>query len=210
MSAHWLNPIRGVPQGRALQAQEDETVIEELKKDADERMAKSVASLSQSLTKLRTGRAHPSLIEHLMVSYYGADTPITQVANVSVDDARTLSVTPWEQSVIPDIEKAIINSGLGLNPVTAGKVVRVPLPDLTEERRKDLARLVKQEAEGGRVAVRNVRRDVISDLKTLLKEKEISEDEERKAEQEIQQITDKYVGEVDKISEEKQKEIMEF
>ena len=185
-------------------------MIEDLKKDAAERMAKSVTALTHSLAKLRTGRAHPSLIDHLMVSYYGADTPITQVANISVDDARTLSVTPWEQSVIPDIEKAIINAGLGLNPVTAGKVIRVPLPDLTEERRKDLARLVKQEAEQGRVAVRNVRRDVISDLKTLLKEKEISEDEERKAEQDVQQITDKYVAEVDKVSEEKQKEIMEF
>jgi len=185
-------------------------VIEDLKKDAGERMAKSVAALAHSLAKLRTGRAHPSLIDHLMVSYYGADTPITQVANVSVDDSRTLSVTPWEQSVIPDIEKAIINAGLGLNPVTAGKVIRVPLPDLTEERRKDLARLVKQEAEQGRIAVRNVRRDVISDLKALLKEKEISEDDERKAEQDVQQITDKYVAEVDSISEEKQKEIMEF
>lgn len=185
-------------------------MIEDLKKDAADRMAKSVAALSQSLTKLRTGRAHPSLLEHLMVSYYGTDTPINQVANISVDDARTLSVTPWEQSVIPDVEKAIINAGLGLNPVTAGKVVRVPLPDLTEERRKDLARLVKQEAEQGRVAVRNVRRDVMTDLKTLLKEKEISEDEERKAEQEVQQITDKYIAEVDKVSEEKQKEIMEF
>lgn len=185
-------------------------MIEDLKKDAAARMAKSVASLTHALAKLRTGRAHPSLIDHLSVSYYGADTPITQVANISVDDARTLSVTPWEQSVIPEIEKAIINAGLGLNPVTAGKVVRVPLPDLTEERRKDLARLVKQEAEGGRVAVRNVRRDVISDLKTLLKDKEISEDEERKAEQDVQEITDKYIAEVDKVSEEKQKEIMEF
>lgn len=185
-------------------------MIEDLKKDAGQRMRKSVAALSQSLTRLRTGRAHPSLLEHLTVSYYGTDTPITQVANVSVEDARTLTVTPWEQTVIPDVEKAIINAGLGLNPVTAGKVVRVPLPDLTEERRKDLARLVKQEAEQGRIAVRNVRRDVISDLKTLLKEKEISEDEERKAEQDIQQITDKYIAEVDKVSEEKQKEIMEF
>ncbi len=185
-------------------------MIDDLKKDAEQRMAKSVSSLLHSLAKLRTGRAHPSLLDHLMVSYYGTDTPITQVANISVDDARTLSVTPWEQSVIPDIEKAIINAGLGLNPVTAGKVVRVPLPDLTEERRKDLARLVKQEAEQGRVAVRNVRRDVISDLKALQKEKEISEDEERKAEQQVQQITDKYVAEVDKVSEEKQKEIMEF
>ena len=185
-------------------------MIDDLIKDAGQRMAKSVGSLSQSLIKLRTGRAHPSLLEHLMVSYYGTDTPITQVANISVDDSRTLSVTPWEQSVIPDIEKAIINAGLGLNPMTAGKVIRVPLPDLTEERRKDLARLVKQEAEHGRIAVRNVRRDVISDLKALLKDKDISEDEERKAEQDVQQITDKYVAEADKISEDKQKEIMEF
>jgi ribosome recycling factor len=185
-------------------------VIEDLKKDAAARMAKSVAALGQALAKLRTGRAHPSLLEGLMVSYYGADTPLSQVANISVDDARTLAVTPWEQSAIPDIEKAIINSGLGLNPVTAGKVVRVPLPDLTEERRKDLARLVKQEAEQGRVAVRNVRRDVISDFKALLKDKEISEDEARRAEQDIQQLTDKYVAEVDKVSEEKQKEIMDF
>lgn len=185
-------------------------MIEELKKDAAERMAKSVVALGHTLTKLRTGRAHPSLLEGLMVSYYGADTPLSQVANISVDDSRTLAVTPWEQSAIPDIEKAIINSGLGLNPVTAGKVVRVPLPDLTEERRKDLARLVKQEAEQGRVAVRNVRRDVISDFKALLKDKEISEDEARRAEQDIQQLTDKYVAEVDKISEEKQTEIMDF
>ncbi len=185
-------------------------MIEDLKKDAAQRMKKSVTALAHALTKLRTGRAHPSLLDHLTVSYYGTDTPIGQVANISVDDARTLSVTPWEQSVIPEIEKAIINSGLGLNPVTAGKVVRVPLPDLTEERRRDLAKLVKHEAEQGRVALRNVRRDVISDLKALLKEKEISEDEARKAEQDVQQITDKYVAEVDKVSEEKQKEIMEF
>ncbi|MEE4185918.1 MAG: ribosome recycling factor [Gammaproteobacteria bacterium] len=185
-------------------------MIKELKQDAAARMAKSVAALGHALAKLRTGRAHPSLLEGLMVSYYGADTPLSQVANISVDDSRTLAVTPWEQSAIPDIEKAIINSGLGLNPVTAGKVVRVPLPDLTEERRKDLARLVKQEAEQGRVAVRNVRRDVISDFKSLLKDKEISEDEARRAEQDIQQLTDKYVAEVDKISEEKQKEIMDF
>ena len=185
-------------------------MIDEFKKDAAERMAKSVSSLSHALAKLRTGRAHPSLLEHLTVSYYGADTPLNQIANISVDDARTLSVTPWEQSSIPDVEKAIINAGLGLNPVTAGKVVRVPLPDLTEERRRDLARLVKHEAEQGRVAVRNVRRDVNSDLKSLLKEKEISEDAEHLAEQHIQQITDKHIAEVDKISEEKQKEIMDF
>lgn len=173
-------------------------------------MQKSVNALSQTLTKLRTGRAHPTLLEQISVSYYGTDTPLTQVANIAVEDSRTLSVTPWEPQMIPDVEKAIQNSELGLNPVTAGKVVRVPLPDLTEERRKDLARMVKHEAEQGRVAVRNVRRDVISDLKGLLKEKEITEDEERRAEQDIQKITDQYVGEVDKISEQKQKEIMDF
>ncbi|MCP4088839.1 MAG: ribosome recycling factor [Gammaproteobacteria bacterium] len=185
-------------------------MIEDLKKDADQRMQKSVAALTQALIKLRTGRAHPSLLEQVSVSYYGSNTPLNQVANVAVDDARTLSVTPWEQQMIPDIEKAIQNSGLGLNPVTAGKVIRVPLPDLTEERRRDLARLVKHEAEQGRVAVRNIRRDVISDIKTLLKEKEISEDDERRAEQDVQKITDKYVAEIDKISEDKQNEIMDF
>jgi len=185
-------------------------VIEDLKKDAGQRMQKSVAALSQALTKLRTGRAHPSLLEQISVSYYGSSTPLNQVANVAVDDARTLSVTPWEQQMVPDIEKAIQNSELGLNPVTAGKVIRVPLPDLTEERRRDLARLVKHEAEQGRVAVRNIRRDVISDIKALLKEKDISEDDERRAEQDIQKITDKHVAEIDHISEDKQKEIMDF
>jgi ribosome recycling factor len=189
---------------------EENQVIEDLKKDADQRMQKSVAALSQALIKLRTGRAHPSLLEQISVSYYGSSTPLNQVANVAVDDARTLSITPWEQQMIPDIEKAIQNSELGLNPVTAGKVIRVPLPDLTEERRRDLARLVKHEAEQGRVAVRNIRRDVIGDIKTLLKEKQISEDDERRAEQDVQKITDKYVTEIDKISEVKQKEIMDF
>lgn len=185
-------------------------MIDDLMKDAGERMQKSVAALTQALLKVRTGRAHPSLLEQVSVSYYGSTTPLNQVANVAVDDARTLSVTPWEQQMIPEIEKAIQNAQLGLNPVTAGKVIRVPLPDLTEERRIGLARMVKQEAEQGRVAVRNIRRDVISDMKELLKEKEITEDELRKAEQNIQQITDKFVGEVDKVSEDKQKEIMDF
>jgi ribosome recycling factor len=185
-------------------------MIDELLTDAGQRMEKSVAALSQTLTKIRTGRAHPSLLEQISVSYYGANTPLNQVANVAVEDARTLSVTPWEQQMIPEVEKAIQNSELGLNPVTAGKVVRVPLPDLTEERRRDLARMVKQEAEQGKVAVRNIRRDFISDVKALLKEKEVTEDEVRKAEQDIQEVTDKYVAEADKVSEAKQKEIMDF
>ena len=185
-------------------------MIDDLKKDASERMQKSVTALSQALTKIRTGRAHPSLLEQISVSYYGNDTPLNQVANIAVDDSRTLSVTPWEQQMIPEIEKAIQNSELGLNPVTAGKVIRVPLPDLTEERRKDLARVVKNEAEQGRVAVRNIRRDVISDMKALQKEKEITEDDLRRGEQEIQQITDKFIAVVDSVSEGKQKEIMDF
>jgi ribosome recycling factor len=150
------------------------------------------------------------LLDQLSVSYYGSDVPMSQVANIAVEDSRTLTVTPWEDSVIKDVEKAIQNSDLGLNPVSAGKVIRVPLPDLTEERRKDLAKLVKHEAEQGRIAVRNIRRDVISDLKTLLKEKEISQDEERRAEADIQQLTDRHVKEVDVASESKQAEIMDF
>lgn len=185
-------------------------MLEDLKKDANQRMQKSVAALSQGLTKLRTGRAHPSLLEQISVSYYGADTPLNQVANIAVEDSRTLSITPWEPQLVSAIEKAVQNSQLGLNPVTAGRIIRVPLPDLTEERRKDLARLVKHEAEQARVAVRNVRRDVLTELKALLKNKSITEDDERRAEQEVQKITDKYIADIDKVSEEKQQEIMAF
>jgi ribosome recycling factor len=185
-------------------------LIEDLKKDAAVRMQKSVAALASNLKKLRTGRAHPSLLDQIVVDYYGTQTALSQAANVGVEDSRTLSVSPWEQTMIPVIEKAIQNSGLGLNPVTAGKVIRVPLPDLTKERRIDLTRVVKQEAEQGKVAVRNVRRDVLSDMKAMLKEKMISEDDERRAEQDVQQLTDKFIAEIDKVSEEKQKEIMDF
>jgi len=185
-------------------------MLENLKKDATQRMQKSVVSLSQGLTKLRTGRAHPSLLEQIVVSYYGNDTPLNQVANIAVEDSRTLSITPWEPQMVSAIEKAVQNSQLGLNPVTAGRTIRVPLPDLTEERRKDLARLVKHEAEQARVAVRNVRRDVLTELKGLLKSKQVTEDEERRAEQEIQKITDKAIVEIDKVSEDKQQEIMAF
>jgi len=185
-------------------------MINEIKKDADRRMAKSVVALTEAFRKLRTGRAQTGLLEHLMVSYYGSDVPLTQVSNIAVEDARTLTVAPWEQQMVAVIEKAILNSDLGLTPATAGSVIRVPLPALTEERRRDLARLVKQEAENARVAVRNIRRDSLHDLKELLKEKEIGEDDERRAHQEIQELTDKHVAEVDKISDEKQKEIIEF
>ncbi|MEC9376427.1 MAG: ribosome recycling factor [Pseudomonadota bacterium] len=185
-------------------------MIEDLKKDTESRMSKTLQSLSQTLTKLRTGRAQPNLLEQINVPYYGSNVPMSQVANIAAEDSRTLTVTPWEDSLVKEIEKAIQNSDLGLNPVTAGKVIRVPLPDLTEERRKELAKLVKHEAEQSRVAIRNIRRDVISDLKSLLKEKDISSDEERRAEVEIQKLTDKFVKEIDRSSESKQAELMEF
>lgn len=185
-------------------------MIEDLKKDAETRMAKSIESLRNDLSKLRTGRAHTSLLDHVMVEYYGTEVPLSQAASISVADARTLTVSPWEKQMVPVVEKAILNSDMGLNPVTAGEVIRVPLPALTEERRKDLTRLVRQEGEGARVAIRNIRRDVLNDLKSLLKEKEITEDEERRAQEEIQKITDKYVAEVDKLLEEKEKDLMEI
>lgn len=185
-------------------------MLDEFKQDAETRMGKSVESLKSDLTKIRTGRAHPSLLEHIMVDYYGSEVPLTQVANVNVADARTLSVTPWEKPMVAVIEKAIINSDMGLNPATAGEVIRIPLPPLTEERRKDLTRVVKQEGEGAKVAVRNIRRDVLSDIKTLLKEKEITEDEERHAQDDIQKITNKHVALIDRIIEEKEKDLMEI
>ena len=173
-------------------------------------MAKSVASLKTDFTKIRTGRAHTSLLDHVTVEYYGSQVPLNQVANVGVEDSRTLTVTPWEKDMVAPIEKAIMNSDLGLNPNSAGTVIRVPLPPLTEERRKDMIRVVRQEAEGGRVAVRNIRRDAISDVKDLLKEKMIGEDDERRGEQEIQEITDKYVGQIDALLAEKESELMEI
>ncbi len=179
-------------------------------KDAGERMAKSVASLKQDLTKIRTGRAHTSLLDHITVEYYGSDVPLNQVSNVGVEDSRTLTVTPWEKDMVKPIEKAIMNSDLGLNPASAGTVIRVPLPALTEERRKDMIRVVRQEAEGGRVAIRNIRRDAISDVKDLLKEKMIGEDEERRAEDDVQVLTDKYVAQVDELLAAKEEELMEI
>jgi ribosome recycling factor len=167
-------------------------VINEIKKDASDRMDKSVKSLELALTKLRTGRAHTSLLDHITVEYYGSEVPINQCANVNVEDPRTLSVTPWEKSMVQPIEKA-----------------RVPLPPLTEERRKDMIKLVRHEAEGGRIAVRNIRRDALSDIKELLKEKMIGEDDEHRAHDEIQVITDKHVAAIDKILEQKETELME-
>ncbi len=185
-------------------------MLDEIKKDAATRMAKSVASLQQELTKIRTGRAHTSLLDHVTVEYYGSQVPLNQVSNVGVEDARTLIVTPWEKDMVQPIEKAIMTSDLGLNPATAGTVIRVPLPALTEERRKDMTRVVRNEAEGGRIAVRNIRRDALHDIKELLKEKMIGEDDERRAEGEIQDITDKHVGDIDKILANKESELMEI
>jgi ribosome recycling factor len=184
-------------------------VLEEIKKDASSRMSKSVASLRQDLTKIRTGRAHTSLLDHVTVEYYGSEVPLNQVSNVGVEDSRTLTVTPWEKDMVAKIEKAIMTSDLGLNPATAGTVIRVPLPPLTEERRKDMIRVVRNEAEGGRIAIRNIRRDAIHDIKELLKEKMIGEDDERRAEEEIQTITDKYIAEIDQTLAEKESELME-
>jgi ribosome recycling factor len=184
-------------------------MIADIKKDAEQRMGKAVAAFSQGLRKLRTGRAHTSLLEHIQVDYYGSRVPLNQTANVAVEDARTLSVTPWEQKMVPVIEKAIMSSDLGLTPVTAGTVIRVPLPPLTEERRRDLAKHIKHEAEQAKVVIRGVRRDVLADLKELLKDKEITEDDDRKAQQAVQELTDRFVAQVDGISEEKQKEIMQ-
>jgi ribosome recycling factor len=179
-------------------------------KDAGERMAKSVASLRTELTKIRTGRAHTSLLDHITVEYYGSQVPLNQVSNVGVEDSRTLTVTPWEKEMVSVIEKAIMGSDLGLNPQSAGTVIRVPLPALTEERRKDMIRVVRHEAEGGRIAVRNIRRDAIHDVKDLLKEKMIGEDEEHRSEDQIQVITDKYIAEVDELLADKESELMEI
>ena len=184
-------------------------MIKEIIKDADVRLGKSVESLRQSLVKVRTGRAHPSLLDHLLVDYYGSDVPISQVANINVEDARTLIISPWEKQMVQPIEKAIMKSDLGLNPATAGTVIRIPMPPLTEETRRNLVKVVRHEGEAAKVAIRNIRRDAKGDFKSLLKEKEISEDEERDAEDEIQQLTDKYVREVDKVLEEKETDLME-
>lgn len=183
-------------------------MIDELQEDAIERMDKSVAALRSNLSRLRTGRAHAGLIDHLTAPYYGAETPLRQVASITVEDARTLAVSPWEANMVQPIERAIRESGLGFNPVTAGTVIRVPIPELTEERRRELVRVARHEAEMGRVAVRNIRRDVLADIRQLVKEKMASEDEERRSSDEVQKITDAHVAQMDAMLEEKEKEIM--
>lgn len=185
-------------------------MIQDIKQDAAKRMEKSIESFKAELSRIRTGRAHVSLLDHVTVEYYGSEVPLSQVANISVEDSRTLAVQPWERQMVGVIEKAIMTSDLGLNPATAGQTIRVPLPPLTEERRRDLIKVVRQEAENARVAVRNIRRDVLGDLKALLKEKEISEDDERRAQDEVQKLTDKYVAEIDRLLAAKEQELLEI
>ena len=184
-------------------------MLNEIKKDAEQRMHKTVDSTRDDMARIRTGRATTALLDHLSVDYYGTATPINQVATVAVADARTLSVRPWEKQMLPVIEKAILESNLGLNPVTAGESMRIPLPPMTEQRRIELAKVVKREGENGKVAIRNIRRDAIHAARELLKEKEISEDQEKRSETEMQALTDKYVGIIDSVVTEKEKEVMD-
>ncbi|AKX44360.1 ribosome-recycling factor [Thiopseudomonas alkaliphila] len=184
-------------------------MINEIKQDAKERMSKSLESLQHAFAKIRTGRAHPSILDSVMVSYYGADTPLRQVANVVTEDSRTLALTVFDRSMIQAVEKAILTSDLGLNPATAGTTIRVPMPALTEETRKGYTRQARQEAENARVAIRNIRRDAINQLKDLEKEKEISEDEERRAADEIQKVTDGFIADVDSALAAKETDLME-
>ncbi len=185
-------------------------MINEIKKDAGIRMVKSIESLKIEFTKIRTGRANVNLLDHVKVDYYGSEVPLSQAATVSVSDARTLAIQPWEKPMVPAIEKAIMNAGLGLNPITTGDIVRVPLPALTEERRKEMIRVVRSEAEGARVAIRNIRRDANGDVKSLLKDKDIGEDDARRSEDDIQKITDKNIADVDSLLEVKEKDLMEI
>ena len=182
--------------------------IADIKKQATEKMGKSVETLKHDLQKIRTGRAHTGLLDHLRVDYYGSDVPINQVASVSLSDARTISIQPFEKKMIQVVEKAIRDSDLGVNPATSGDVIRVPMPALTEERRKELAKLVKHEGENAKVAVRNIRRDAMNHVKALLKEGEVSEDDDKRAEKEIQQLTDKSIADIDRIVAEKEKELL--
>ncbi len=184
-------------------------MIEDIKKDAAERMQKSIGALTNSMAKIRAGRAHTSLLDQVMVPYYGSDVALSQVANVGIEDSRTLTVTPWEKPMLSVVEKAIMTSGLGVNPSSAGMTIRIPIPPLTEERRRDLVKVARNEAEGARIAVRNIRRDANSTLKELLKEKEISEDEERGAEENIQKLTDATIKQVEDVLKTKEADLME-
>lgn len=185
-------------------------MINEIKLDAERRMKKTVESLQHEMTKIRTGRANASLLDHVVVDYYGNPTPLNQVATVNTSDSRTLSVTPFEKSMVAAVEKAILNSNLGLNPSTAGTAIRVPMPAMTEERRKEMTRVVRAEAEQGRVSVRNIRRDANTHVKDLVKDKHMSEDDERRANDLVQKLTDKYIAEVDLVLAQKEKDLMQI
>jgi len=184
-------------------------MIDDLKKTATQRMQKSADTLKDALSKLRTGRANPAMVDHMRVEYYGQNVPLNQVANVAVADGRTLTITPWEKPMIPVIEKAIMTSDLGLMPSTAGNVIRVPMPALTEERRKEIIKVAKQEAEAARVSVRGVRRDVNTELKAMLKDRKVTEDDERRAQDDVQKLTDKHIADIDKILAAKEAELLE-
>jgi len=184
-------------------------MFEDIKKDANDRMGKCIVSLREHFKRMRTGRANTALLEGIRVEYYGAEMPLNQVANVTVEDSRTLVITPWDKAVVPLVEKAILKSDLGLTPNTAGTVIRLPLPAMTEERRKELTKVARHEAENARVAVRAVRRDLMNELKEMLKEKLLSEDDDRRAQEEVQKLTDHYVAEVDSVLAEKEKELLQ-
>ena len=192
-----------------MQRIEDIFVINEINKDAEKRMTKSVEALGSAFNKIRTGRAHPAILDSVMVNYYGQDTPLRQIAAVNVEDSRTLAIAPWEKNLTSVIEKAIMTSGLGLNPSSTGDIIRVPMPMLTQETRKDMVKQARADAEHGRVSIRNARRDANSDLKELLKEKEISEDDVRRGEEDIQKLTDRFIAEVEKMLKSKEEDLME-
>ncbi len=185
-------------------------MIEDIKQDASGRMKKSLEALAVNFNKIRTGRAHPSILDGIKIDYYGSETPLSQVANISILDARTLSISPWEKQLTPEIEKAIMKSDLGLNPATTGDLIRLPMPPLTEETRKNFIKQAKSEAESAKVSIRNARRDALGHVKDLLKEKEIGEDDERRAQDEIQKITDKFVADVDSALSDKETDLMEI
>ena len=184
-------------------------MLDDLKKDATQRMQKCVTAFRDQLKKLRTGRANTSLIEHIKVDYYGSEMPLNQVANIATEDARTLTISPWEKAMVPVIEKAIYKSDLGLNPNTAGQIIRINMPALTEERRRDIIKVAKSEAENARVAVRAVRREVMTELKEMLKEKLIAQDDDRRAQEDVQKLTDKHVADIDQVLAEKEKELLQ-
>jgi ribosome recycling factor len=194
--------------GRRAADQEQAMSIAEIRKSTEQKMIKSIEALKHDLAKIRTGRAHAGLLDHIQVDYYGAMVPLSQVANVGLGDARTITVQPWEKKMVPVVEKAIRESDLGLNPSTSGDLIRVPMPALTEERRKELTKVVRHEGENAKVAVRNLRRDAITHLKEMLKKKEVSEDEEHRAQDDIQKLTDRCIGDIDKVVTEKEKEIL--